>query len=377
MRPAKPTRRRARGFSLIEVMVGLVIGIIALIVVYQVFNVAEGYKRTTTSGGDAQTTGLVSTFLIGQEIASAGSTISMARSDLDSCPPAATFETSLRPIPVLIHDGGNDAVSDSIDILYGTSPLLIAGSDLRNTNASPTDDYLVQSPFGYRKDDLFVIAGGGNCELLRVTNAPVPDADGVVSLSHAVAAHRYPAGSSVVNLGPDPNVSPNTGTRKLRYDTSDSLPCAAGCVLRSTDLLTGAVPNPIASNVVLMKAQYGLDLDGDGFIDTWQAPNGAWAEAAVLAKSKNDLRLIKAVRIAMIVRSSQYERSLDAEGNPLRGSTDPSRLDQDFRTTLFPCNGLPGCTGEIANVVLPQSRNYRYKVFEQVVPLRSQIWTAQ
>jgi type IV pilus assembly protein PilW len=45
------------GFSLVEIMVGLAIGMLAVIVILQVFALSEGRKRTTTSGGDAQSNG--------------------------------------------------------------------------------------------------------------------------------------------------------------------------------------------------------------------------------------------------------------------------------------------------------------------------------
>ena len=47
-------RRRVTGFSLIEIMVGLTIGVFGLIVMAQVFAIAEGQKRTTTGGADAR-----------------------------------------------------------------------------------------------------------------------------------------------------------------------------------------------------------------------------------------------------------------------------------------------------------------------------------
>jgi type IV pilus assembly protein PilW len=85
------------------------------------------------------------------------------------------------------------------------------------------------------------------------------------------------------------------------------------------------------------------------------------------------LRQIKAVRFALVVRSSQFERTKDAEGRD--AATDVTRpLSSNFTTTLFACNGLAGCTGEIANVTIPNTANFRYRVYEQVVPLRNQIW---
>ena len=54
------------------------------------------------------------------------------------------------------------------------------------------------------------------------------------------------------------------------------------------------------------------------------------------------LRQIKAVRIALVIRSNQFERAKDAEGRDA-----VTNLTSDFTTTLFACNGLPGCTGEM------------------------------
>ena len=42
------------GFSLVEIMVGLVIGLLATLVILQVFSVYEGQKRTTTGTADAR-----------------------------------------------------------------------------------------------------------------------------------------------------------------------------------------------------------------------------------------------------------------------------------------------------------------------------------
>ena len=45
---------RHAGFSLVELMVAVVIGLIGKLVMFQVFAVSEGQKRTTASGGDGQ-----------------------------------------------------------------------------------------------------------------------------------------------------------------------------------------------------------------------------------------------------------------------------------------------------------------------------------
>ncbi len=51
--------RRQRGMGIVETMVGILIGMVVVLAVYNVFALAEGYKRTTVGVADAQTTGLV------------------------------------------------------------------------------------------------------------------------------------------------------------------------------------------------------------------------------------------------------------------------------------------------------------------------------
>ena len=78
-------RYKQRGFSLIEIMVGLVIGLISVLVIYQVFAAAEGLKRNTTSAGDAQQNGLLSSFILNIELANASNGIADAMVQLGTC----------------------------------------------------------------------------------------------------------------------------------------------------------------------------------------------------------------------------------------------------------------------------------------------------
>lgn len=359
------------GFGLVEIMVGVTIGLLALLIVYQVLSLSEGYRRTTTAGGDAQSAGMISSFLLALDASNAGNIIADSAEELAPCPAlplaAPTLAATWRPVPVLIRDGGNDATSDDVSVFYGVNPRLVTPVDLMR-NAPPGAMLKVQSPLGFAVNDMFVAAdiGAGTCEMGRVTNITpddrVPSTPGVIDLTSTPLAQTYPQGSSwVVNLGQA------NAVRKVRFEV-------VGGVLRSQDLIGGGVPNPIASNVVHMKAQYGLDLlpapNGDQVIDTWMsARNPPWDEPSVLRAPLAQLRRIKAVRIALVVRSTQFERPLDAEGRV--PATD---LSVDYTTpTLFPCHGVLPCS-EIPPTVLPGTANYRYRVFEQTIPLRNQIW---
>ena len=388
IRTHRRLQRRIAGFGLVEILVGVTIGLITLLIVYQALALSEGYRRSTTAGGDAQSSGMISSFVLAGDIANGGHTISESAGVLASCPNTGVFRTTWRPIPVLITDGGNDWTSVSFGLFGGINRRRVSELDLV-TGYAPGGSFTVQSPLGFQRSHateaphLFVIANIAAvppvCEVASIspwplaagplhwptTSATFDDTTGMATITPVPAGavtQNYPQGSSwVVNLGPNDRV------RKVFYDV-------AGNVVRRTDLMAVVpVPNPVVSNIVLMQAQYGIDTNNDTFADTWvSARNAPWRAADVLGAPIAQLRMVKAIRLAVVVRSAQFERPRDAEGRLLDNTT----INSDFTVTLFPCNGLPGCTGEMLNVTIPGTANYRYRVYEQVIPLTNQIWNA-
>src|SRR2546422_437658 len=65
-------RHDARGFSMVELMVAMVISLIGVIIIFQVFEASEGVRRTTTSGGDAQQNGAVALYLMERDLRNSG-----------------------------------------------------------------------------------------------------------------------------------------------------------------------------------------------------------------------------------------------------------------------------------------------------------------
>ncbi len=68
----RPFSRTSRGFTLVELMVGVLIGLIGTVVIFQVFAVSESQKRTTTGGSDAQQNGVFGLFQIERDMRMAG-----------------------------------------------------------------------------------------------------------------------------------------------------------------------------------------------------------------------------------------------------------------------------------------------------------------
>jgi hypothetical protein len=101
-----------------EVMVSVVIGLLLVLVIYQVYEISEGQKRTITSGSDAQQNASYGLYVLGRDISMAGNGIASAAVSLDRC-------AMLRPIPVLIEPGASDNDPDKITVLYGGSFLAV------------------------------------------------------------------------------------------------------------------------------------------------------------------------------------------------------------------------------------------------------------
>jgi type IV pilus assembly protein PilW len=346
--------RLHQGFSLIEIMVGVVIGLIAVLVIYQVFAAAEGIKRNTTSVGDAQQNGLLSSFMLGIELANAGNGVASAALDLKNCPGNASFASTWRPLPLVIVDGGGPTLPDSFMVNYSLSNAAIAPVSFTTSTAATSDDYSVQSPTGFQPNDLIVaISTAGACAASKATAVSAPDVLGIVNVSHTDPGGAvFLQGDKLLNLG-------LTGSaQKILYDVTN-----AG-VLRSTALLKddgtpalGTIPpNPLASNVVNLKLQYGLDVDKNGVLEWVSADVAPWRAADLVnAPDANvlvtQLKTLKAVRIGIVVRGEQWDKEAP-----------------DVPWSLF--------GGVYSGTFVRAGGNYRYRTYETVVPLRNELWNA-
>ena len=104
-----PVPSRQRGMGIVEVMVGILIGMIVVAAIYNVFAVAEGYKRTAVGAAEAQTTGVYAQFVLRREIANAGTALSGAGAELSTC----TAPDPGWPIPTALPGwGGQDHSAD-------------------------------------------------------------------------------------------------------------------------------------------------------------------------------------------------------------------------------------------------------------------------
>ena len=186
MSPASHRRLRTqRGVGLVEVMIGIVIAMLLVLVIYQIYEVSEGQKRTITAGSDAQQNASYGLYMLSRDMSMAGNGIASAAASLDGC-------ALLRPIPVLIEAGATTADPDRITVLYGGSSSLSTPVQFRQT--STTDQpYVVPGPVAFSPNDVIVAVQGANCTLSTIDagGVAVNPATGFATLTHTpVAGNR-------------------------------------------------------------------------------------------------------------------------------------------------------------------------------------------
>lgn len=330
------TARASRGFTLVEVMVGMLIGLIATVVIFQVFAVSEGQKRTTTGGSDAQQNGGFSLFQIERDIRMAGFGINHMA--LLGCQVNGWYEPagapiSFRLVPVEITNGAGGA-PDQIRIVFGSADLFSAPVRLQSA-AAPTTRYHVDNRFGFREGDLVIAAANGQpCTLAQVNALPT----GVLAdrVSHDSGNYLNAQGASVPTqfnrvggLLPPNDVTyaawnPALSTGGRLYNIGPA-PTVVTYGIQNSQLvaingLTPGVPGAtavLADGIVQMQVQYGYDGNGDGRVALTAASNAAvvigsnvdsWSDSMPAAATALEWSRVIAVRLVVTARSQTPER---------------------------------------------------------------------
>ena len=338
-----------RGGSLVELLVGVLVGLVVTVVMLDVVAGAEALKRNAAGLAEAQQTGALATFILGVDLGNAGNGLAAAARELAACPDTGDIATTLRPVPLLITAGATAGTPDAVVVSYGVGLALAAPMPFA-AGAPVGAAYRIHAPTGFAAGDRIVAVGpGGHCAATTAIAVSPPDPDGVVDIAHGNQVDAFPASAVLLDLGPQGDV------RRVRYDVAEG-------TLRSVDLATpGAAPNPLASNVVNVKLQYGVDSDDDDYLDTWAPATAApWDPASVLAAPAAALARIKAVRLGLVVKSETYDRTVTAP----------------FDWVLFDCDeeDKARCPGRLAGTLPP---HWRYRTYETVIPLRNAIWNAR
>jgi len=391
------------GFSLVELMVGLTIGLIVILVVTQTLAIFEGQKRTTTSGADAQQSGLLGLFSIEQDVRMAGagfnsiptfSCVNFYSSYQQSSSTTAVQGTGFTPVPVLIQDGGTATASDQIIVRTGANFAGSVPSRLIEPLLSTTTPFnlLVERSYDFTNQDLIVLVDPTftNCTLMRVTTVNAPQRQLSVASGQYPEYNpnplpsgwptQYPAQSWVYRVGT--TGIGGVGTRTYSVDANQSLQVVDS---------NGAQSGILASDIVNLQAQYGISNPitncppplGGGpeckAIQQWVNPTSTFA-AATLAGSGGvaERQRIKAIRVAIVARSKNREAGLVTSQCAAVNNNRPDCACVNAATTNFgPCAWRDDSTNPGPIIDLrgdPDWQHYRYKVYQTIIPLRNSIW---
>lgn len=363
-----------RGFTLVELMVGLVLGMLTVLVITQVLTLAEGKRRAITMGGDAQINGSLSLFALQRDIQQAGYGAA-ASPDALGCTVARKFDASgtaasFTLAPVVIADGGAGGAPDSITILQSNTPNFSTPMLLMGNHGQTDDHFTVASSLNASVGNLMIAvpkiqSADIGCALFSVTSdtsaatttlsaTNVPHVAGAGALTKWNQSATFPtagyvAGSYLLNMGS--MVLRTYSIADLSLKTDDFTP--------TSDAVTASVLYP---QIVNLQAFYGKDTNADGIVDTYDT---------VLPTTSADWMKVLTIRIAVVARSNQYEK------DPVTGDTVP----WDVGTTSTFTNLTPATCPNGTSKCLPLKINhvtewvhYRYKVYDTIVPLRNVIW---
>lgn len=382
--PPKKTSAQA-GLSLVEIMVGMLIAMIGVVVIFQMLAQSEERKRSASAGSDVQISGIISTAALERDVREGGYGFASAGYDTGITPlmgctvnafdlnrPINTYTFRLTPIQIL---QGVGSASDTLIVLRGNAATFPAAQVF--TESSDTSKK-TRGRAGLSPRDYVLVASSSptlQCMLAEITDISDPDA---LTVKHNQGSYSYtvylPDGSTSIqsrvarfNNGTPPvtftagflfNLG-NGARRNIWAVQNGKLQVTNDLLYQDTNGDGVNDPVEIADGVVNLQAEYGIDANNNGRIDA-----GEWTTADPVTTEQ--WANILAVRVGMLIRSGQFERT------PV--------------TTVVP--GWAGGTFTITNLDNSASattpaddvnnwRHYRYRVYETVIPLRNMLWGSQ
>lgn len=318
----KPYRRSA-GFSLVELMVGIVVAMVAVIVIMQVFRMTEGHRRSTTGGDDAQTTSAIALAQLQREIRQSG--LGVVNASLLACSLDLGVGRTLSNLAtVIINDASvavGDANTDTLLLVYGSAQGAAEGIPIV-TQAGTS--FSVKAVAGTRGGDYIVAVPqvrATPCNLqLSITTANPVGVD--ITLNKAAAGLDN---GGLFNLGPSPRI--------VAYAVRNGSLTLCDMLTQNCGSADPANWVEVADGIVSLRAQYvqaagGFDQSTPGTCLAWHGVSG--------------------LRLAMVARNSQYS-------------------SEEVTLAAPTWAGTGGAPITLAN----DWKHYRYRTLEATLPLRN------
>jgi type IV pilus assembly protein PilW len=378
----EPNSRRSpfsqAGFTLVEIMVGLGIGMLATVVIIQVISVFEAQRRTTTGTADAQTNGAIALYNIARELQTAGyPLIPVAASPLEctalTVNGIADATTPNRLSPVAIADGvaaTGVSASDAITIRYGAS---LMGGVPTQINAGLTGNVApVVSNLGCQAGDITLITNGTNCYMSSAT-AVTGTTVGTMTVTLADTSGAT-SSLNLACLGTWHEVTYRVNGGNLeRCDLPIATATGGNCNL--------VIPNvnfvPVVAGIVNLQMQYGVSATANSNqVIQWVDASGTWSAPTVTVANRNR---IKGVRIAVVARNANMEAAAVTAACSSTTLAAPTGLCAWDATSALPSPVVAPFVASPAPAIDlsagdPNWLRYRYRVFDTIIQLRNVVW---
>ena len=366
--------------SMVELLVTMAITLIATVIIFQVFEVSEGIKRTATSGGDANQNGVIALYVMERDLRNGGMGINdaplagCAVVGWDSARAGNNFAATL--LPVLITPGADATTPDTVNMFYGSQTHIMGATRVSADMVAATETAVrVTNRYGFRTGDLIMLLEPGttkDCVIREVTSLPTAQSDQIVTdtgnytlAGGGTAASRFNRSGGIGVLYVGANTANATRVFNLGnlYDANGAtMPVHNTYSIIGNNLAVASLFNPIAAtpvadNIVHLRAEYAL---ADGTFSN-AAPN--WAN-------------VIGVRLAVVARSALAEKPSGTDGAKCDTTTDGTETTPGPDRTPRWSGGVfdVSASGDADPTSMGFWKCFRYRVFETRVPLRNWIW---
>lgn len=366
-------RTSQKGFTLVELMVGVVLGLLTVLVITQVTVQAESRRRAVSMGSDAQINGSLALFSLQRDIQMAGYG-ALSSPDALGCTiltqfNAASTTYSYTLAPVVITDGASGA-PDTVQVMLARTRGSSVPIKITENHTQTGNNFVVASSLGVSAGDLMIAvpktqSAATNCAVFSV------QAD-TSSASTTLSATRIPHVSTSTSKWNVNTIFPAAGYAKDDYLLNmGSMVLRAYTVSATNELVAMEVSTttgtqdtrPFYPQIVNLQAMYGKDTSGDGVIDLYD--NTTPTTAADWQKVQN-------IRLAVVARSAHYEKDAVTTSAP---TWDVGASVTVSGTSTADCNSGSKCITLKVNQDTDW-QHYRYKVYETIVPLRNVLWNS-
>lgn len=383
-----------RGFSVVELMVSVVIGLLALAFATRLVVSSEQNKQGALGGSDAMQNGMLALFSISNDAGQAGWGLNdplvagcdtvFQDSDGYELASAVRGGAAVTPLAAAVIES-NGANPDQLTLYSGSSMSGTGVLRMVRDYAGEAEIVVERVPYGFALGDVVLAApltqGAARCALAQVALDPrlqaappslqtlnVGVGDGKRFNAAGGLGAAYTNGQAAVfNLGPAARLSFHT------WSVSNGF-----LQLRATDLAgAGAAASTVLDNVVSLKAQYGFDTRvGVAFTPAAGMQVARWSAVMIDADGDGtvggagDYQHVAALRLAVVARSK----------NPAKPGADGVCASTAVAPTVFAGAEPAGVAAVPIQVDVAVADDavdwkcYRYRVFETIVPIRNAGW---